>query len=99
MLGKLPVLAIDTALVLRVLEPIWQTKTETASRVRGRIEAVLDWAAAREFRQGENPLLEATRKPVAQAQGSSDDTTRHCLPGDRRLGDPAAAAGWYRRAH
>ena len=55
MLGKLPVLAIDTALVLRVLEPIWQTKTETASRVRGRIEAVLDWAAARGFRQGENP--------------------------------------------
>jgi integrase len=54
-LGKLPVLAIDTALVLRVLEPIWQTKTETASRVRGRIEAVLDWAAARGFRQGENP--------------------------------------------
>jgi integrase len=40
---------------VRVLEPIWQTKTETASRVRGRIEAVLDWAAARGFRQGENP--------------------------------------------
>jgi integrase len=55
LLGKLPVLAIDTALVLRVLEPIWQTKAETASRVRGRIEAILDWAAARGFRQGENP--------------------------------------------
>jgi integrase len=54
-LGNLPVMAIDTALVLRALEPIWQTKTETASRVRGRIEAVLDWAAARGFRQGENP--------------------------------------------
>src|SRR5947207_9870083 len=54
-LGKLPVPAIDTALVLRVLEPIWQTKTETASRVRGRIEAILDWAAARGLRQGENP--------------------------------------------
>jgi len=54
-LGKLPVLAINTALVLQVLEPIWQTKPDTASRVRGRIEAVLDWAASRDYRQGENP--------------------------------------------
>jgi integrase len=54
-IGALPVLAVDTALVMRVLEPIWQTKAETASRVRGRIEAVLDWAGARGFRQGENP--------------------------------------------
>jgi integrase len=54
-IGKLPVLAIDTALVLRVLEPIWQTKPETASRVRGRIEAILDWATSRGLRQGENP--------------------------------------------
>jgi integrase len=54
-LGNVPVLAIDTALVLRVLEPIWQVKTDTASRVRGRIEAVLDWATARGHRQGENP--------------------------------------------
>jgi hypothetical protein len=38
-----------------VLEPIWKTKTETASRVRGRIVAVLDWAAAREYRDGDNP--------------------------------------------
>jgi integrase len=54
-LGKLPVAAIDTALVLRVLEPIWRIKTTTASRVRHRIEAVLDWAASRGLRQGENP--------------------------------------------
>jgi integrase len=54
-LGKLPIQAIDTALVMRVLEPIWQTKTETASRVRGRIEAILDWATVRGYRQGENP--------------------------------------------
>jgi hypothetical protein len=54
-LGKLPVMAIDTALVLRVVEPIWLTKTETATRVRSRIEAVLDWATSRGFRQGENP--------------------------------------------
>ena len=46
---------VDTALVLKVLEPIWTAKPETASRVRGRIESVLDWAAARGYRQGENP--------------------------------------------
>jgi Arm DNA-binding domain len=45
--GRLSVQAIDTGLVLKVIEPIWTTKTETANRVRGRIEAVLDWAAAR----------------------------------------------------
>jgi integrase len=42
-------------MVLKVLEPMWTTKTETASRVRGRIESVLDWARVREFRHGENP--------------------------------------------
>jgi integrase len=41
--------------VLRILEPIWTTKTETASRLRGRIESILDWATARRYRQGENP--------------------------------------------
>ena len=54
-LGTLPVNAIDTGLVLKVLEPIWNTKTETASRIRGRIETVLDWATVRNHRQGENP--------------------------------------------
>jgi integrase len=53
--GPLPVQAIDTALVLKAIEPIWNEKPETASRVRGRIEAILDWATARGFRQGENP--------------------------------------------
>lgn len=46
---------IDLGLVLKVIEPIWTTKTETASRVRGRIESVLDWATARGYRTGENP--------------------------------------------
>jgi integrase len=53
--GSLDVNAVDTGLVLQVLGPIWDTKPETASRVRGRIEAVLDWARARGWRQGENP--------------------------------------------
>jgi integrase len=46
---------IDTNLVMKVLDPIWTEKTETASRVRQRIEATLDWAAARGYRSGENP--------------------------------------------
>jgi integrase len=53
--GTLPVQAVDLALVMRVLEPIWKTKTETASRLRGRIERVLGWATTRGDRQGENP--------------------------------------------
>jgi integrase len=53
-IGAMPVAAIDTPMVLKVLEPIWATKPETASRVRGRIEAVLDWAKVRGFRTGEN---------------------------------------------
>jgi integrase len=52
---KLSVQAIDTTLVLKCLEPIWTTKPETAGRVRGRIEAILDWAKVRGYRTGENP--------------------------------------------
>jgi integrase len=54
-IGKLPVADIDLGLVLKVIEPIWEAKTETASRVRGRIETVLDWATVRGYRKGENP--------------------------------------------
>jgi integrase len=54
-IGAHAVAAIGTAAVMKVLEPIWMTRTETASRVRGRIEAVLDWARARGYRDGENP--------------------------------------------
>ena len=46
---------VGVADVLKVIEPMWSTKTETANRVRGRIEAILDWAKARGHRQGENP--------------------------------------------
>lgn len=53
--GKLPVAAIDTGLVMRALKPIWSKKTETASRLRGRIESVLDWARVHGYRSGENP--------------------------------------------
>jgi integrase len=53
--GDHPVHTIDTGIVLRAVEPVWHTKTETASRLRQRIEAILDWAATRGHRQGDNP--------------------------------------------
>lgn len=54
-IGDLPVAEIGTAHVLKIIEPIWEAKAETASRIRGRIETILDAAKAREYRQGENP--------------------------------------------
>jgi len=54
-IGDMPVGEINTPHVLRILEPIWKTKSETASRIRGRIETVLDSAKARGCREGENP--------------------------------------------
>jgi integrase len=54
-MGKRPVSDVDVTHVMQVLEPIWATKTETAGRLRGRIEAVLDWAKAHRYRTGENP--------------------------------------------
>jgi integrase len=54
-IGHLPVDQVNTPLILRCLEPIWTTKTETASRLRGRIESVLDWSAVRGYRKGDNP--------------------------------------------
>jgi len=54
-LGKLPVADVTTEHVLRVLQPIWTKTPETASRVRGRIEAILDYARARKLRTGDNP--------------------------------------------
>jgi integrase len=65
-IGDLPVQAVDTGLVMKVLDqnvaregdpaaPLWTAKPETAGRVRGRIESVLDWATARGYRQGANP--------------------------------------------
>jgi len=54
-IGNMAISQIDTPHVLRVLEPIWVTKTETASRVRGRMESVLDWARVMGYRSGDNP--------------------------------------------
>ena len=71
-LGDLPVSAIDTGLVVQVLDPIWSEKPETASRVRGRIEAVLDAAIVHGYREGPNP---------AQWRGS----LAHILPSSAKL--------------
>jgi integrase len=54
-IGKLPVGTIDTPLVMKALGPVWDTAPETGSRIRGRIEAILDWATVSKLREGENP--------------------------------------------
>jgi integrase len=53
--GDLPVQAVDTGLVMQIIQPLWKSRTETASRVRGRIESILDWAKAHGYCDGENP--------------------------------------------
>ena len=53
--GDLPVQIVDTGLVMQAIDPLWLTKTETGSRARQIIEAVLDWAKARGYRDGDNP--------------------------------------------
>jgi Phage integrase central domain/Arm DNA-binding domain len=53
--GEMAVRDIDTGMVMRVLEPIWTTKSVTAGRVRGRIERILDWSKVNGYREGENP--------------------------------------------
>lgn len=69
-IGNMHVKDIDLAHMLRILEPIWTTKTETAHRVRGRIESVLDWAKGRKLRTGDNP---AAWKGNLDAQLASPD--------------------------
>ena len=54
-IGKMLARDVTEDHVLKILEPIWSTKTETASRVRGRIESVLDYATAKKYRSGDNP--------------------------------------------
>ena len=56
-IGTMPLDAIANKHILKILQPIWDTKTETASRVRGRIESVLNWAKTRGYRSGDNPAM------------------------------------------
>lgn len=55
--GDRSIAVIDTAHILAVLEPIWTSKNETASRLRGRLEAILSWAKVRGYREGDNPAV------------------------------------------
>ena len=71
-IGSLPVAAIDTVLVLKVLKPIWTTIPETARRVGNRIETVLDWATAHHYREGDNPAR-------------WDGRLEHALPARRKI--------------
>jgi integrase len=54
-IGSMPVAGVKTEHVMRVLEPIWRDKTETATRLRGRIESILAWCTVQGFRAGDNP--------------------------------------------
>ena len=82
----LPVSAIDAGQVRKCLEPIWHTHTETATRVRQRIESVLDWAAASKYRNPENP---------AEWQGNLDQFLQQ--PAQIRAGKPSRTFLDYQR--
>lgn len=97
---ELPVDAVTSELVLRVLQPIWQRIPETAGRVRGRIEMVLDAAKAKGHRQGENParwrghldkLLPARRKLVRGHQPAMPFEHVSAFVGDLRKREAIAA--------
>jgi integrase len=102
-IGSLPVAAIDVSLVLKVIEPIWQEKTETANRVRGRIESVLDWATVRGYRAGDNPARwkgyienvlpsrSAIQKPIHHAALAFDDLPEFMVALRQRDGVAARA--------
>jgi hypothetical protein len=94
--GSMSVADVDTALVVSALRTIWDTRTETATRLRGRIESRLDWATVSQYRQGDNPArwrghlenLLANPNKIAPVKN------RPCLAlaGDRRIHGQAGCA-------
>jgi integrase len=83
-IGSLPVALVDTALVMKVLtqqgkdkKPLWESKTETATRLRGRIESILGWATVSKFRQGDNPARWKGHLDNLLATLSKADRTKH----------------------
>lgn len=86
--GKMQVRLINTPLVMEALKPIWKTKTETASRVRERIERVLSWATIQGYREGENParwrghLQELLPKPSKLKQVKHHPSLSYMQMGD-----------------
>jgi integrase len=81
-IGKMPIDQIETPHVLKVLEPVWETTTETATRIRSRIEAVLDWAKVRGYRSGDNPAIwKGHLDHLLGKPGKIAKVTNHpCLP-------------------
>jgi integrase len=76
--GALPVRDIDEGLIVKALRPIWTTKTETATRVRQRVEAVLDWATVRKFREGANPARwQGCLESLLPAPGKMSQVAHH----------------------
>jgi integrase len=75
--GDFAVADIDITLVTKCLEPIWSTKNETATRVRGRIESILDWATVRNYRQGDNPARWRGHLDKVLAKPSKVQNTKH----------------------
>jgi integrase len=88
-IGKLPIEAIDVSLILKILEQqvparngspagsLWGTRPETARRLRGRLETILDWAKARGHRSGENPAAWSIIKNVLPAPGKLAKVEHH----------------------
>ena len=80
LIGQLPVSAIGDTEVIAVLKPIWEVKTETANRVRGRIEKILANATMRKLRSGPNPARWSGHldRFTARSESHQSSTTRHC---------------------
>lgn len=77
-IGGLVVQDVELQHVMAILSPIWKTKAETASRLRGRLEAVLDWASASQFRKGENPARwQGLLDKLLSASGKRARTKHH----------------------
>ncbi|WP_386684569.1 tyrosine-type recombinase/integrase [Loktanella sp. R86503] len=90
-IGETPVDQVDRNHILQILEPIWQTKTETATRLRGRIENILAWATVSGYRAGDNPATwKGNLQQLLPTPSKISKTTHH---GALALKD---AAEWYR---
>lgn len=76
-IGETPVADIDSAAITAILDPIWLRVPETASRIRGRLENILDWAAVRGLRQGENPARWKGKLAMAYPSKNKVRTVRH----------------------
>lgn len=86
-IGKIRISEIQTAHVINILESIWTTKTETASRLRGRIESVLDWATVRGYRKGANPARwKGHLDMILPARAKVQKVTHHAAMDYREIG-------------